>query len=84
MQTGLWKYSRHPNSFGEALLWWGLFFISVPAGNWYISIVSPVLLTFLLLKVSGVTMLEEKYVGNSKYDEYKRRTSAFIPLPPKQ
>ncbi|MCW5908176.1 MAG: DUF1295 domain-containing protein [Chitinophagales bacterium] len=84
MQKGLWKYSRHPNYFGEALLWWGIFLTAVPSGYWYISIISPLLITYLLLKVSGVTMLEKKYEGNDAYTDYKRRTSAFIPWFPKQ
>jgi steroid 5-alpha reductase family enzyme len=84
MDKGLWKYSRHPNYFGEMLVWWGIFFIAVPSGYWYISIISPVLITFLLLKVSGVTMLEKKYEGNDDYSAYKRRTSAFVPWFPKQ
>lgn len=84
MQKGLWRYSRHPNYFGEALVWWGIFLVAVPSGYWYISIASPVLITFLLLKVSGVTMLEKKYEGNDAYSEYKRKTNAFIPWFPKQ
>ena len=57
MDQGLWRYTRHPNYFGEALQWWGVFLIAVPSGMWYVSIISPVVITFLLLKVSGVTML---------------------------
>lgn len=81
MQTGLWKYSRHPNYFGESLLWWGIFIVSISAGHWYISIISPVVLTFLLLRVSGVVMLEKKYKGNAEFQAYAKRTSAFVPLP---
>lgn len=84
MDKGLWKYSRHPNYFGEMLVWWGIFIIAIPSGYWYISLISPVLITFLLLKVSGVTMLEKKYEGNDAYSAYKRRTSAFVPWFPKQ
>ncbi len=82
MTRGLWKYSRHPNYFGEALLWWGIFIVSISAGNWWISIVSPLLITFLLLKVSGVVMLEKKYEGNAEFETYAKRTSAFIPRLP--
>lgn len=83
MDKGLWRYSRHPNYFGESLQWWGVFVLAIPSGMWYISIISPVLLTFLLLKVSGVSLLEKKYDGNDKYAEYKRKTNAFIPWLPK-
>lgn len=83
MQSGLWRYTRHPNYFGEALLWWGIFVFVLPAGYWYISIASPVMLTFLLTKVSGVAMLEKKYEGNKAFEDYARRTSAFIPWWPK-
>lgn len=84
MNKGLWRYSRHPNYFGETLVWWGIFIISLSSGNWFVSILSPLLITFLLLKVSGVTMLEKRYEGNDKYAEYKRKTSPFFPLPPKK
>ncbi len=84
LQTGLWRYSRHPNYFGEVLVWWGIFVISISAGNWYISIISPVMTTFLLLKVSGVTLLEKKYEGNDDYNTYKKQTPVFIPWFPKQ
>ena len=84
MNQGLWRYSRHPNYFGEVCVWWGMFLISIGSGYWFISILSPLLITFLLLKVSGVTLLEKRYEGNDKYAEYKRKTSTFFPLPPKK
>jgi len=84
MNSGLWRYSRHPNYFGEALLHWGIFIVSIPFGFWYISIAAPIAITYLLLKVSGVVMLEKKYEGNDAYSVYKRTTSPFIPMPPKQ
>lgn len=84
MDQGLWRYSRHPNYFGEVCVWWGMFFISMGSGYWFISILSPLLITYLLLKVSGVTLLEKRYEGNDKYAEYKRKTSSFFPLPPKK
>lgn len=80
MRYGLWKYTRHPNYFGEALLWWGIFIIAAGAGNIFISVISPVALTYLLLRVSGVAMLEKKYTGNPEYDEYIRTTSSFVPM----
>lgn len=83
LNTGLWRYSRHPNYFGEAVLWWGFYLFAV-AGGRYWTVVGPILITFLLLKVSGVTMLEEKLKSSRPgYAEYVKRTSAFIPWPPK-
>ncbi len=84
LDSGLWKFSRHPNYFGETCVWWGFFLLSLGTGYWYISILSPLLITFLLLKISGVTLLEKRYNSNDKYAAYKRQTSPFIPLPPKK
>jgi len=84
MTTGLWRFTRHPNYFGEAVMWWGIFLIGVSAPAGWTGVVSPLMITFLLLRVSGVTMLEKKYEGNSAFAEYARRTSAFFPLPPKR
>ena len=83
IQTGLWKYSRHPNYFGEVLLWWGIFIMTLPLENSFWGIISPLTITFLLLYVSGIPMLEAKYKKNPQFQEYKKRTSAFFPLPPK-
>ena len=79
MQEGLWKYSRHPNYFGEILMWWGIFLMatSVPGGWW--TIISPVTITFLLARVSGVPMLEPKYEHNTSFQAYKKTTPALIP-----
>lgn len=82
MNSGLWRYTRHPNYFGEALLWWGIFLISIPSGSLLLSLLSPCLMTFLLLKVSGVAMLERKYSNNPAYRAYQESTSAFIPWKP--
>jgi steroid 5-alpha reductase family enzyme len=80
LDKGLWKYSRHPNYFGEAVVWWGLYLLS--GALW--TVFSPVLMTFLLLRVSGVILLEKKLLKTRPaYAKYIRRTSAFIPLPPK-
>ncbi|MFZ6022433.1 MAG: DUF1295 domain-containing protein [Patescibacteria group bacterium] len=83
MTQGLWRYTRHPNYFGEATMWWGIF-ISVAAvtGN-ILLIVSPLLINWLLRYVSGVPMLEAKYKDREDFKAYAMRTSAFIPLPPK-
>jgi steroid 5-alpha reductase family enzyme len=84
MQTGLWRFTRHPNYFGEALLWWGvwLFGVGLPGAWW--TLVSPLTIGFLLLFVSGIPMLEKKYEGNVAFQEYKKRTSAFFPWFPKK
>jgi steroid 5-alpha reductase family enzyme len=82
LDKGAWKFSRHPNYFGEAMLWWGLCYTAFQVSYWWI-IISPALITFFLLKVSGVTLLEARYKGNTVYDRYKRRTSSFIPWWPK-
>ena len=84
IQTGLWKYSRHPNYFGEILMWWGIFIITIPFTNSFYFIVSPLTITLLLAFVSGVPMLEKKYKGNPAFEDYKKRTSVLIPLPPKK
>lgn len=84
LSSGVWKYTRHPNYFGEAVMWWGIFLLAIPSGQWYISVLAPLTITFLLVRVSGVTMLEKKYEGNEEYAEYKKRTPAFIPWFPKQ
>ena len=84
MNRGLWKYTRHPNYFGEALLWCGFGVYSFTAETWWLSLIGPAVITFFLLKVSGVALLERKYDGNSKYDEYKRITNSFIPWFPKK
>jgi steroid 5-alpha reductase family enzyme len=84
MTSGLWTYTRHPNYFGEAAMWWGVWLIafSVPGG--WAGIISPLTIGFLLLKVSGVNLLEKKYTGNEEFAAYARRTSAFFPLPHKK
>lgn len=84
MRMGLWSWSRHPNYFGEAVLWWGFGLCGYALSNQLWAFVGPALLTFLLLRVSGVTMLE-KHLRPEKqgYDDYVTNTSAFIPLPPK-
>jgi steroid 5-alpha reductase family enzyme len=79
MNTGLWRYTRHPNYFGECCVWWGLYLFAAAAGGWW-SIISPLLMTFLLLRVSGVALLE-KDIGERRpdYAAYIECTNAFIP-----
>ena len=87
--SGLWRYSRHPNYFGEILVWWGLFLYVVPAlhGAAFAVVIGPVFITLLLLFVSGIPLLEksadEKYGSDAAYRDYKRRTSILVPLPPR-
>lgn len=79
MDQGLWRYSRHPNYFGECCVWWGFYLLAASAGAWW-SVYSPLLMTLLLLKVSGVTLLEKDIVGRRPaYREYVARTNAFFP-----
>ncbi len=83
MDRGLWRYTRHPNYFGDFCVWWGFYAIALGAGAWW-SFVGPLLMTHLLLKVSGVRLLERD-IGRRRpeYAEYVRRTNAFFPGPPK-
>jgi steroid 5-alpha reductase family enzyme len=87
--SGLWRYSRHPNYFGEMLVWWGLFVFAVPFldGAAFAVVIGPVFITLLLLFVSGIPPLERsaeaKYGEDPAYREYKRRTSILVPLPPR-
>lgn len=84
MRYGLWKYTRHPNYFGEAMMWWGVFVISFSVPNGWTGIYSPLIITLLLLFVSGVPLLEKKYRNHPEWAEYERRTSKFIPMPTKR
>ncbi len=85
MKTGLWRYTRHPNYFGEAAMWWGIFLMALPLDGGLAAIVSPLTITFLLLKVSGIPMLEKKLIETQEgYAEYARNTSAFVPWFPRK
>jgi steroid 5-alpha reductase family enzyme len=84
MQTGLWRYTRHPNYFGDALVWWGIGLVASSAGPWW-SLAGPALMTFLLLRVSGVALLERDIRSRRPdYADYVARTSAFFPWPPRK
>ncbi|GGI20584.1 DUF1295 domain-containing protein [Oxalicibacterium faecigallinarum] len=84
LDHGLWAWSRHPNYFGESLTWWGFFIVALASGHWW-TVFSPIILTILLLKVSGVRLLEKTiHERRPAYREYIARTSSFIPWPPKQ
>jgi len=84
LDTGLWRYTRHPNYFGNFTLWWGFYLIALSAGAWW-SVIAPLLMSFLLLKVSGVALLE-KDIGERRpqYRQYIRRTNAFFPGKPRK
>jgi steroid 5-alpha reductase family enzyme len=79
IQSGLWKYSRHPNYFGEVVFWWGIFITVCSYTDGWKTIIGPLTITILILFVSGIPMAEEKHKDNEDYQEYKKKTSAFIP-----
>jgi protein-S-isoprenylcysteine O-methyltransferase Ste14 len=82
--SGVWRYTRHPNYFGDARLWWGFYCLAVASGGAWTGL-SALVMTGLLLKVSGVVMLEKRLIETKpKYRDYVARTSSFIPWPPKQ
>lgn len=91
MTSGLWRYSRHPNYFGEALLWWGPFIIAIPLmikepGGWlgWFTVLGPILITYMIRFFTGVPRLEEKYADREDFQEYAKKTSIFIPWFPKK
>jgi steroid 5-alpha reductase family enzyme len=85
IEQGLWRYSRHPNYFGEILIWIGIYVYAINSINWLYGLISPLFISFILLYVSGVPMLEkkndEKFKDNEEYWEYKKKTSLLIPWP---
>jgi steroid 5-alpha reductase family enzyme len=84
MDQGLWRYTRHPNYFGDFLVWWGIFLVATSSFSQTWTVVSPLLMSFLLLKVSGVALLEKSLKTKSpEYADYIRRTSAFFPWCPR-
>ena len=84
MTSGLWSLTRHPNYFGEVAMWWGIFLLAVSVPQGWAALISPVLITFLLLRVSGIPMLEKKYAGNEAFAAYTARTRAFFPWFPRK
>jgi steroid 5-alpha reductase family enzyme len=83
LDSGLWRYTRHPNYFGETVLWWGFYLIAAAGGAWW-TVFAPLLMTFLLLKVSGVTLLEQNIAERRPgYRHYILSTNAFLPGPPR-
>ena len=85
MDQGFWAYTRHPNYFGEALIWWGIFLITLSTTVGVFAVISPILITYLLLKVSGVSLLERNLTKTKpQYQDYVARTNAFIPWFPRR
>lgn len=82
--TGLWSYTRHPNYFGEAVQWWGIFIIAVATPYWWLALAGPIVITLLLLYVTGVPMMEKHLADRPGWGLYIKRTSKFLPLPPKK
>jgi len=83
LKTGLWRYTRHPNYFGEVSMWWGIWLIIASLPFSYIALVSPLMITFLILKVSGIPMLEKSFADNPQFQIYKQETNSFFPWFPK-
>lgn len=84
MTSGLWRYSRHPNYFGEVTQWWGLWLMAINVPNGWLGIIGPLTITILILKISGIPLLEKKMIENPQFAEYKKQTSMFFPLPLKK
>lgn len=85
MDRGLWAWTRHPNYFGDCLVWWGLFAIALATPLGPFTLLSPVVMTFLLLRVSGVALLERSITKRRPaYRAYMERTPAFVPRPPRR
>lgn len=84
MDRGLWRYTRHPNYFGDACVWWGIFLVSASAWPGVLTILSPVAMTYFLVFATGARLLERTMMQRKGYPEYAARTSMFFPLPPKK
>jgi steroid 5-alpha reductase family enzyme len=78
---GLWKYSRHPNYFGEIFQWWGIGIIALPVTFGYISLIGPLFISYLIIFVSGIPLLEKKFEKDPEWDKYTKRTRKLLPLP---
>lgn len=86
MDGGLWRYTRHPNYFGDFLVWWGMYLIALspsPIRSWW-TVVGPLVMSLLLLRISGKTLLERQLITRPGYADYVSRTSGFVPLPPRR
>lgn len=83
IDTGLWRYTRHPNYFGDACVWWGIFLVAADSWPGVITIFAPIVMTLLLVKGSGARILEKHMSKREGWDEYAAQTSIFFPLPPR-
>ncbi|MDQ2750961.1 MAG: DUF1295 domain-containing protein [Pseudonocardiales bacterium] len=83
IDTGLWRYTRHPNYFGDACMWWGIFLVAAERWPGVLTVFAPILMTLLLTKGSGARILDKHMSKRAGWDEYAARTSGFFPLPPK-
>jgi steroid 5-alpha reductase family enzyme len=79
MKTGLWRYTRHPNYFGEATLWWGIWLVGYGAEFFWLGLIGPITITILLRFVSGVPLAEKRYANNQEFIEYAKKTPALVP-----
>jgi steroid 5-alpha reductase family enzyme len=84
IDVGLWRYTRHPNYFGDACVWWGIFLVAADGWPGVLTVFAPIVMTLLLTKGSGARILEKHMSQRSGWDEYAARTSGFFPLPPKK
>jgi steroid 5-alpha reductase family enzyme len=84
LDAGLWRYTRHPNYFGEVTLWWGVYVMVLAGSTAWWTVIGPLTITYLILFVSGVPLLERRYAHDRAYQQYAAKTSKFIPLPPRQ
>ena len=84
IDVGLWRYTRHPNYFGDACVWWGIFLVAAERWPGVVTVLAPILMTLLLTKGSGARILEKHMSKRDGWAEYAARTSGFFPLPPKK
>jgi steroid 5-alpha reductase family enzyme len=84
LKSGVWKYTRHPNYFGDALVWWGFYTIALAVSGGWVFIFSPIIMTLLLRFVSGVPLLEKRYADDDEYQKYAKKTNKFFPWFPKK
>lgn len=83
LDKGLWRYSRHPNYFGEIIVWIGAGLVAASGGAWW-GLIGTITITYLIIRVSGVSLVEKRFATNSKYRAYKAKTNMLLPLPPKR
>ncbi len=84
MDRGLWAWTRHPNYFGDAAVWWGVWLVAAEAWPGVLTVLSPVAMTYFLAVVTGARLLEREMATRPGYRDYMERTSMFVPLPPKR